>query len=110
MIWSNPISPILRVRQADDLWIKAYVPETDLGKVRLNQMVTVKHDHSKRSYPGRIIHIASASEFTPRNVQSVTERQNQVFAVKIRPEGAEGVFKSGMAAEVILPLSEEPAP
>jgi len=80
-----------------------------VGKVRLNDAVDVAVD----SYPGRrfqgtIEQIASESEFTPRNVQSVDERRHQVFAVKVRVADPEGVFKSGMAAEVSLPLREVP--
>jgi HlyD family secretion protein len=96
-----PNQPVIRVLRADDLWIKAYVPETRLGEVRLQQPVTVTID----SYPGRTFHgmvyqISSESEFTPRNIQSADERRYQVFGVKIRVEDAEGIFKSGMSAMV----------
>ena len=49
--------------------------------------------------------IDSESEFTPRNVQSADERRHQVFGVKIRVDDNQGVFKAGMAAEVLLPLA-----
>lgn len=105
----GPNQPVARVLRADDLWVKVFVPSTELGKVRLNDSVEVVVD----SYPGRrfagtVESIASASEFTPRNVQSVDERRHQVFAVKVRVADPEGVFKSGMAAEVSLPLREVP--
>ena len=45
------------------------------------------------------------SEFTPRNVQTIDERRHQVFGFKVRVDDPQGVFKSGMAAEVFLPLS-----
>ena len=51
---------------------------------------------------GRVSQIATVSEFTPRNVQSIDERRHQVFAVKVRVADPDGVFKSGMAAEVFL--------
>jgi multidrug resistance efflux pump len=102
-----PNQPIVRVLGAQDMWVKVYVPETDLGKVRLHQTVEVTVD----SYPGRrfrgdVIQIAAVSEFTPRNVQSADERKHQVFGVKVRVDDPQGVFKSGMAAEVLLPLHE----
>jgi HlyD family secretion protein len=102
-----PNQPVVRVLRADDLWIKVYVPETELGKVRLGQAVTVTID----SYPGRpfagtITQISSISEFTPRNVQSADERRHQVFAVKVRVPDPQGIFKSGMAATVIVPTHE----
>ena len=43
---------------------------------------------------------ANISEFTPRNVQSLDERQHQVFGVKIQVVDPQGVFNAGMAAEV----------
>jgi hypothetical protein len=46
--------------------------------------------------------VASESEFTPRNVQSADERRHQVFAVKVRVANPEGVFKSGIAADVLM--------
>ena len=57
-----------------------------------------------RKFPGEIIYIAAVSEFTPRNVQSADERKHQVFAVKVRVADPGGVFKSGMAAEVTVPV------
>jgi multidrug resistance efflux pump len=103
-----PNQPVVRVLRAEDLWVKAYVPETELGKVRLNQAVEVTCDSCPgRRFRGAVVHIASASEFTPRNVQSPDERRHQVFAVKVRVADCGGIFKSGMAAEVILPPGGE---
>jgi hypothetical protein len=57
-----------------------------------------------------VIQIATESEFTPRNVQSADERKHQVFAVKVRVQQPENpqdrIFKSGLAAQVVLPLEE----
>jgi multidrug resistance efflux pump len=102
-----PHQPVVRVLRSDDLWIKAFVPETQLGRVRLNQTVEVTID----SYPGRRFHgtifqIATVSEFTPRNVQSADERRHQVFGIKVRVEDPDGIFKAGMAAEVLIPLKD----
>lgn len=102
-----PNQAIARVLRADDLWVKAYVPATELGNVRLNQAVEVTIDsHPGKRFAGTIIQIATVSEFTPRNVQSVEERANQVFAIKVRVPDTDGIFKSGMAADVYVPVSE----
>ncbi|HVJ83943.1 MAG TPA: efflux RND transporter periplasmic adaptor subunit [Planctomycetia bacterium] len=96
----------VRVLRADDLWVKAYVPETDLGAVRLHQQVKVRVDaYPERNFKGTVMHISSISEFTPRNVQSVDQRRHQVFGIKVKVEDPEGVFKAGMAAEVELEKS-----
>jgi len=93
----------------DDLWVKVFVPETELGKVRLGDQVDVTVDtYPGRRLPGVIDQIASVSEFTPRNVQSIDERKHQVFAIKVKVDNHEGLFKSGMAAEVTVPLAGAP--
>jgi multidrug resistance efflux pump len=101
----TPGLPVVRTLRADDLWVKVFVPATELGKLRLGQSATVTVDsYPGKTFTGEITFIASASEFTPRNVQSVDERRHQVFAVKVRVADPEGVFKSGMAAEVTVPV------
>jgi multidrug resistance efflux pump len=100
-----PNQAVVRVLRAEDLWVKVFVPETELGRVRLNQAVTVTVDaYAGRRFQGTVRQVAAISEFTPRNVQSVSERRHQVFAIKVRVTDPQGVFKSGMAAEVQLPL------
>jgi multidrug resistance efflux pump len=97
--------PIIRVLRTSDLWVKVYIPETDLSKLQLNQAVTLTLDgRSGQVFEGTVQQINSASEFTPRNVQSLDERRHQVFGVRIRIADNQGVFKSGMAADVYIPL------
>jgi HlyD family secretion protein len=105
----SPNTPVLRVLRDDDLWVKVFVPETELGQTRLGQKVDVTIDaYPGRRLPGTIDQIASVSEFTPRNVASIDERRHQVFALKVKVENHNGVFKSGMAAEVTIPVAEAP--
>jgi multidrug resistance efflux pump len=97
--------PMLRVLRTADLWVKVYVPETQLSKVRLQQSVNLTVDgYPGRRFEGIVQQISSASEFTPRNVQTLDERRHQVFGVRIRVADNQGVFKSGMAADVYVPL------
>lgn len=104
----NPNQAVVRVVRADDLWVKAYVPATKLGMLKLNQAVEITIDsHPGRRFSGTIAYIAAVSEFTPRNVQTVDERSNQVFAIKVRVPDTEGIFKAGMAADVHVRLEGE---
>lgn len=99
-----PNQPVVRVLRKADLWVKAYVPETDLGHVKLNQQVAVTIDSQPgQRFIGHVTYIASVSEFTPRNVQSVDERRHQVFGIKVQVDAPPGVLKSGMAADVLVP-------
>jgi multidrug resistance efflux pump len=100
-----PNTPVVRVLRAEDLWVKVYVPETELAKVRLNQVVDVRIDaFPDKRFRGTVIQRASISEFTPRNVQSADERRLQVFGVKVRVDNPQGAFNAGMFAEVVIPL------
>lgn len=100
--------PVVRVLRRGDLWVKTYVPETLLGKVRLGQAVKVSMDsYPGRQFDGKVVHINSESEFTPRNVQTVDERRHQLFGVRVRVDDPQGAFKAGMAAEVHVPLAAE---
>jgi hypothetical protein len=75
--------------------------------VKLNQAVDVTVDGMPgKPFKGRVTFIASESEYTPRNVQSADERRNQVFGVKVQIDDPQGVFKAGMAAEVVFPPAE----
>ena len=96
---------------ADDLWVKVFIPETDLGRVVMGQAVEVTvNSHPGVRYRGHIAQVAHESEFTPRNIQSVDERRHQVFSAKVRVDDPRGVFKSGMAAEVTIPIEGKGVP
>ena len=83
----SPGQAVVRILRADDLWVKIFVPETDLGLVVLGQAVEVTVDsHPGEHPPGDVVQIAHESEFTPRNIQSLDERRHQVFSAKVRVE------------------------
>ena len=97
--------PLVTVLRAEELWVKAYISEVDLGHIKLGQKVQVTIDtFPEKRFSGEVTYIASDSEFTPRNVQTIDERRHQVFGFKVRVDDPQGVFKSGMAADVYLPL------
>src|SRR5262249_5565325 len=100
-----PNQPVIRALRAMDLWVKVYVPETQMGRVKLNDEAEVTIDsHPGERFQGVIRQIAAESEFTPRNVQSPDERRHQVFGIRVYVDNPRGIFKSGMAAEVNIPL------
>ena len=97
---ANPRVPILTLVDTSDMWLRAYVPETDVGRLRVGQRATLSVDaYPKRTFPGEVSEIASEAEFTPKNVQTKKERVNLVFRIKIAVKNAEGVLKPGMPAD-----------
>lgn len=92
---------VVSIADLRDLTLTVYIPETALGQVRLDQEVEVQVDSfPQRVFAGRVSYISDEAEFTPRNVATVEERQNLVFAVDVQLENADGALKPGMPADV----------
>jgi multidrug resistance efflux pump len=102
-------APVLSLMDISHLWVRAYVPEDQLG-VQVGQRVQVSVD----SYPGdrftgHISFIARQAEFTPSNVQTPEERSKQVFRIKVALDEGLDRLRPGMAADVWLgPPGESP--
>ena len=100
---ANPGVPILTLLDTNDLWLRAYVPETEIGRVRVGQRATISVDaYPGRAFPGTVSEISSEAEFTPKNVQTKKERVNLVFRIKIAVPSADGVLKPGMPADAMV--------
>ncbi len=86
------------------LWVRVYVPEPWLGKIKLGDQVRVRVDSFRgKDFPGVVEQINRQAEFTPRNVQTVEDRIKQVFGVKIRLPNNDDRLRAGMAADVYFP-------
>ncbi|MEO7029225.1 MAG: efflux RND transporter periplasmic adaptor subunit [Acidobacteriaceae bacterium] len=95
---------VVSMLESSQLWVKVYIPETDLSRLRIGQVADVSIDaYPGRPFAGHIQEIASQAEFLPRNVQTRDDRQHLLFAVKVAVENANDVLKSGMSATVHLP-------
>ena len=98
-----PGAPLLTVANLDNLTLTLYVPEGDLGKIRLGETVSVTVDaYPGRIFTGTITTIASEAEFTPKNVQTREERVNIVFAVKVRLPNPDHALRPGMPADAVI--------
>jgi HlyD family secretion protein len=89
--------------EQDQLYVRIYVPETQLGFVHPNQEVPISVD----SFPGRpfkgvVEHINQVGEYSPRNLQTADERANQVFATRVGIRDG-GELRAGMAAFIRVP-------
>jgi HlyD family secretion protein len=81
--------------------VRVYVPETDLGKVNLGQVVNVHTDSfPNKTFPGRVSFISSEAEFTPKSVQTQKERVTLVYRVKVDMDNPSHELKPGMPADV----------
>ena len=99
----TPGLPIVRLALLDSVWMRVYVPEREVGLVKLGQRAEVTTDtYPDRKYPGRVIEIAEQAEFTPKNVQTKEERVKLVFGVKVEVENPNQELKPGMPADAVI--------
>jgi HlyD family secretion protein len=84
-------------------WVKIYIKETDLGRVKLGQKAEVKVDtYPDKVFQGKVTYISNQAEFTPKNIQTKEERVKLVFGIKVSLENPQQILKPGMPADVTL--------
>jgi len=96
---------VVTVGDIEHPWLRGYVNETDLGRVKLGAKARITTDSfPNKSYDGRITFIASEAEFTPKQIQTQRERVKLVYRIKIEAQNPNHELKSNMPAdaEIIL--------
>lgn len=94
-------SPVAKLLEADQLYVIVYVPQDQIGRIRLGQTAEVRVDaFPNRAFQGVVEQIRQEAEFLPRNVQTKEERQHQVVGVKLRVENSESKLRAGINADV----------
>ena len=105
--YMTPGSPVVTIGDLSRPWLRAYINETDLSKIKLNQKVEITTDtYPDKRYPGRISFISSEAEFTPKAVQTHEERVKLMYRIKIALENQQGELKPGMPADALIKLDE----
>jgi HlyD family secretion protein len=95
-----PNFALLALADLDVVTLTVYVPEDQLGLVKVGQEVRVTVDsYPDRTFSGKVVHIATKAEFTPKNVQTREERVTTVFAVDIDIPNQDHALKPGMPAD-----------
>ena len=103
-----PNQAVAEILESDQLWVRVYVPETMLGMVHVDQPVKIRVDtFQDQWFKGHVGTISSQGEYTPRNVQTRSQRAEQVFGVKVLID-PDAKLKAGMAAEVDLGFKGKP--
>ena len=98
-----PNTPIATLLERDQIYVRIYIPETQIGRVQLGQKATIRVDSfPNQVFDGAVEQINQQAEFLPRNVQTVEERVHQVFGVKVRIDDTSHRVRAGMAADVTL--------
>ncbi|MCL2878380.1 MAG: efflux RND transporter periplasmic adaptor subunit, partial [Acidobacteria bacterium] len=98
-------TPVVTIGDLDRPWLRAYIRQTDLGKVKLGDKVKITTDsYPGKTYQGHIGFIASEAEFTPKQIQTQEERVKLVYRIKIDVENQEHELKSNMPADAVIEL------
>jgi HlyD family secretion protein len=102
----SPGTPIVTLADLDHIWLRVYLPETDLAKVCWGQAVNVRTDtYPDKIYRGRVAVISSDAEFTPKSVQTEQERVTLVYRVKVDVENPKHELKPGMPADAYIKVN-----
>lgn len=116
IVQSRPLEPgavvatgktLLTVLDPNAVYLRAYVPEGDLGKIRVGQTARVFLDSSpKHPFSAHISQIDTKASFTPENIYFKQDRVKQVFGIKLAIDQPEGFAKSGMPADAEIDLNQ----
>ena len=106
---ASPATPVYTIALTNPLWVRAYVPETDLGKVALGMRATVTTDSFPgREYRGWVGYLSPTAEFTPQTVESPELRTRLVYQLRVYVCNPGGELRLGMPATVTIDLSQPP--
>ena len=98
-------TPIVTVGDLVNVWLRAYIEEPDLDRVKVGQRAIVTTDAGK-TFEGHVGFISSEAEFTPKNVQTQKERVKLVYRIKIDITNPNMELKPGMPADAEIQLGE----
>jgi HlyD family secretion protein len=107
---ASPQRPVLTLALTDPKWVRAYVPEPDLGKIRLGMNGTVTSDSfPQKRYDGWVGFLSPVAEFTPKSVETTELRTSLVYEVRIFVKDPADELRLGMPVTVRIPLNRQPA-
>lgn len=99
---------LYKIADLSVITLRAYITETQLSQIKLNQKVKVLVDTDPKhykTYPGVITMIADKAEFTPKTIQTKDERANLVYAIKVHVKN-DGLLKIGMYGEIKFDMNK----
>ena len=101
---ASPGSPVFTLALINPVWVRVYVPETDLGKIHEGMKAIVRTDSYHKNYSGWIGYISPAAEFTPKSIETPQLRTSLVYQVRVYVNNPDNQLRLGMPATVMIPL------
>jgi len=98
-------TPVITIGQLDEVWVRGYIPESELGLIKVGQAAQIGSDtYPGKRYSGTVTFIAQEAEFTPKNVQTAKERVKLVYRIKITLKNPDHELKPGMPVDATIDL------
>ncbi|SFG03967.1 HlyD family secretion protein [Duganella sp. CF458] len=98
---ASPQRPVYTLAMADPKWVRTYVREADLGRIKPGMAASISIDSQPgRTLAGKVGYISSVAEFTPKTVQTEELRTALVYEVRVLAEDKADVLRMGMPATV----------
>ncbi|MGM9540853.1 HlyD family efflux transporter periplasmic adaptor subunit [Anaerovibrio sp.] len=98
---ASPAKPVFKLSLPGKKWVRAYVPETELGRIYEGQQARVYIDSQPgRAIEGQVGYISGTAEFTPKTVQTEELRTSLVYEVRVYVDDMDNVLRLGMPATV----------
>ncbi len=103
---ATPLTPVFTLALNDPVWVRAYLPETALGRVRPGMRAVITTDSFPgKEYAGWIGYISPTAEFTPRTVETPELRTRLVYRMRVYACNPQGELRLGMPATVTIPVT-----
>lgn len=104
---ASPTRPVYSLAETDPKWVRAYIAETDLGRVHEGMKAKIITDSFKdRPLDGWVGFISPVAEFTPRTVQTEELRTSLVYEVRVFAKDPDNILRLGMPATVRITVGE----
>ncbi len=95
-----PGKTLITLTDPADLFVRVYVPETEIGTVKIGQKASASTDGSATRYPGSVSFVAAQAEFTPNTIQTKEQRTKLVYQVRVKVSDSSGTLKPGLPVDV----------
>ena len=99
---ANPGEPVFEISKKDNFFVRAYIDEPYMGKIKIGDEVLVYSDIKDEPYTGHISFISNVAEFTPKNVQTIKLRADLVYRFKVDIDKSDDKLKQGMPVHIKL--------
>ncbi len=109
----QPSNPIYTMAKSKPVWVRAYIPETDLANVKYGMKAKVLTDtinpktDKPREYEGQVGYISPVAEFTPKTVQTEDLRTKLVYRVRIYIDNVDEYLRQGMPTTIKIDISSK---